>query len=218
MDTPENSTPNIWAYSSSRPSSTVSHNHVRPNNANSPAHVAPFVPMLQSPHGPPINQPSERQRRILELTSHNRANYTGYAFTPTSTSRIDGSSPQPPFLGHPIPHPHSFQAPNIPQLPPPDNLNDKQRQARDLIIQLDGDKKLLLKSRQQTAAELQRLTSELANLEATQRGMEHLRFIYPLQVEINRMQGFHDSYGTEWIKVEELLEICWAELMVPDRR
>ncbi|KAL8801101.1 MAG: hypothetical protein Q9182_004694 [Xanthomendoza sp. 2 TL-2023] len=212
MDTSENPTPNLWAYPSSRPSSTVSHNHVRPSNSNSPAHAAPFVPMFQSPHGTPANQPSERQRRILELTGHNRANYPQYAFNPNLINHIDGSSPQPPFLGHPIAHPHSFPIPLIPQLPPTDNLNEKQRQARDLIIQLDGDKKLLLKSRQQTAAELQRLTSELANLEASQRGMEHLRFIYPLQVEISKMQSFHDSYGTEWTKVEELLELCWAEV------
>ncbi|KAL8689117.1 MAG: hypothetical protein Q9224_004719 [Gallowayella concinna] len=193
MDTPENPNHNPWNYPPSRPASTVSHSQVRPNKSNSPAHAAAFVPMFLSPHGPPANQLSDRQRRILDLTSRNRLNHTQYAFNPNAINPIDSSSPLTPFFGHPTPHPHPFQAPNVPQLPPPDNLNQKQRQARDLIIQLDGDKKLLLKSRQQTAAELKRLTSELANLEASQRGMEHLRFIYPLQVEITKMQGFHDS-------------------------
>lgn len=209
METPEDPAHNPWAYSSSRPSSNVSYNPVRPSNSNSPAHAAPFVPMYPSPHGPPPNQLNERQRQILELTSHRRQN-----FVPQYP--INGGGPHPSYFGHITPQPHPFQPQNVPHLPPADNLNQKQRQARDLIIQLDGDKKLLLKSRQQTAAELKRLTSELENLEASQRGLEHLRFIYPIQVEIKKIQGFHDSYGKEWEKVEELLEICWAELMVPE--
>ncbi|KAL8735176.1 MAG: hypothetical protein Q9166_001052 [cf. Caloplaca sp. 2 TL-2023] len=207
MGTPEDPTHNSWAYQSSRPSSNVSYNHVGPSNSNSPVHAAPFVPMYPSPHGQPPSNMSERQRHILELTARNRQN-----FVPQHP--INGSGPRPPYFNFPTQTP--FQPQNIPHLPPHDGLNQKQRHARDLIIQLDEDKKLLLKSRKQTAAELKRLTSEMENLEATQRGMEHLRFIYPIQTEISKMQGFHDSYGREWDKVEELLEICWAELMVPE--
>ncbi|KAI4241579.1 MAG: hypothetical protein L6R42_011229, partial [Xanthoria sp. 1 TBL-2021] len=77
------------------------------------------------------------------------------------------------------------------------------------------DKKVVLEARKKTAVELQRRISELKNLEASQRGSENLRYIYPLQADIIKKQGIHDGYGREWDKVEELLEICWAELMAP---
>ncbi|KAL8906547.1 MAG: hypothetical protein Q9171_006223 [Xanthocarpia ochracea] len=179
------------------------------SNSNSPVHAAPFVPMYSSPHGghgPMPNQMNERQRHILELTAHSRQN-----FVPPQP--MNGGGPRTGHFDRPTKNP--FQRHNGPRLHPVDHLNPKQREAHDLIIQLDEDKKVVLRARMQTAAALKRLISELENLEATQCGTEHLRFIYPMQHEIAKQQGFHDAYGREWVKVEELLEICWAELMVP---
>ncbi|KAL8921594.1 MAG: hypothetical protein Q9172_003953 [Xanthocarpia lactea] len=208
MDASQDPTQNLWAYPS-RPSSNIPYNHVGPSSSSSPVHAAPFVPMYSSPHGghgPMPNQINERQRHILELTAHSRQN-----FVPPQP--MNGGGPRTGHFNH-----HTtnlFQRQNGARLPPVDNLNPKQREAHDLIIQLDEDKKVVLRARMQTAAALKRLTSELENLEATQCGTEHLRFIYPMQHEIAKQQGFHDAYGREWVKVEELLEICWAELMVP---
>ncbi|KAL9627075.1 MAG: hypothetical protein Q9204_006828 [Flavoplaca sp. TL-2023a] len=211
MDESHNSTTNSWAYTS-RPSSNMSYNHPGPSNSSSPVHAAPFVPMYPSPHGGPGSHPqpmSERQRQILELTAHNRQNFVSQHQHPTN----GGGGAHAGYFSYPTPSP--FQPQNIPHLPPADGLNDKQRQARDLITQLNLDKKMVLEARKKTAVELQRRTAELNNLEATQRGAENLRHIYPLQVEIAKKQGVHDGYGREWDKVEELLEICWAELMAP---
>ncbi|KAL8769769.1 MAG: hypothetical protein Q9209_004385 [Squamulea sp. 1 TL-2023] len=191
----------------------MSYSHAGPSSANSPVHAPPFVPMYPSPHGTHASLPNpmgDRQRQILELTSHRRQ-----MFIPQLP--INGHDSRTGYSNHPTPDPFQSQnAPQqVPQLPPVDGLSKTQRKAYDLIIQLDGDKKVVLKARMETAAKLKRLVSEKDNLEATQRGMEYLRYIYPLQAEIANVQGFHDAYGREWDKVEELLEICWAELMVP---
>ncbi|KAI4266175.1 MAG: hypothetical protein L6R38_008904 [Xanthoria sp. 2 TBL-2021] len=208
MDDPRNPTPNPWAYPS-RPPSNISYNHVGPSNSSSPVHAAAFVPMYPSPHGahgPLPNPMGERQRQIMELNPHNRQNLV-------PQHHMNGSGHHAGYFNYPTPSP--FQPQTIPHLPPADGLNDKQRQARDLITQLNQDKKVVLEARKKTAVELQRRISELKNLEASQRGAENLRYIYPLQADIVKKQSIHDGYGREWDKVEELLEICWAELMAP---
>ncbi|KAL8789191.1 MAG: hypothetical protein Q9213_001298 [Squamulea squamosa] len=191
----------------------MSHTQAGPSNANSPVHAPPFVPMYPSPHGThaPLSIPiGDRQRQILELTSHRRQ-----MFIPQLP--MSGPGSRTGYFNHPTSDPSQSQTAShqVPQLPPVDGLSETQRKAYDLIIKLDGDKKVVLKARMETAAKLKRLNSEMDNLEATQRGMEYLRYIYPLQAEIANVQRFHDAYGREWDKVEELLEICWGQLMVP---
>ncbi|KAI4228437.1 MAG: hypothetical protein L6R36_001628 [Xanthoria steineri] len=204
MDDPRNQTPNSWLYPS-RPSSNISYNHVGPSNSSSPVHAAPFVPMYPSPHG--TQGPfSERQRQIMELNPHNRQNFAPQHAT-------NGGGHHTGYSNYPTPT--TFQPQNVPALPPADGLNDKQRQARDLITQLNQDKKVVLEARKKTAAELQRRITELEDLEDSQCASENLRYIYPLQMYIAKKQAIHDGYGREWDKVQELLEICWAELMAP---
>ncbi|KAL8936263.1 MAG: hypothetical protein Q9216_005025 [Gyalolechia sp. 2 TL-2023] len=164
----------------------VSRESVR--NSSSPAHGNPYNQQYQSPHGPAFNQINERQRMVYELTHQNRQNVA-------ARPPMNGGGGPRPFSGHPAPH--SFQHPyhSIPQLPPPDNLSEQQRYVRDLIIKLDGDKKLLLESRKATSAELKRLQKEIDGFEEKQRGQEYLRWIYPLQAEVGRIEGIHDGYG-----------------------
>ncbi|KAL8999929.1 MAG: hypothetical protein Q9169_001335 [Polycauliona sp. 2 TL-2023] len=209
MDNSRNPTSNLWAYSS-RPQPNIPYNHVRPSNSSSPVHAAPFVPFHSSPHGAHGHVPNpmnERHRQILELTA-NRPN-----FGSQHQQAMDNGGSNGGYYNYLAPNP--FQPQNIPHLPPIDGLNDKQRQARDLITQLTQDKKVVLEARKQTFVDLQRRIEELDNLEATQRDTEKLRYIFPLQHMIAKKQSIHDAYGREWDKVEELLEICWAELMAP---
>ena len=164
-----------------------------------------MYPSPHGAHGPPPNALSERQRQILEMTAHHRQN-----FVPQHP--VNGGGHPAGYFNYSAPSP--FQPQNVPQLPPPDNLNDKQRQARDLINQLNQDKKMVLQARKKLAAELKIGVTSLNSLEAT-KDTGNYRHIYPLQIEIAQKQYIHDEYGREWDKVEELLEICWAELMAP---
>ncbi|KAI4138709.1 MAG: hypothetical protein L6R39_006658 [Caloplaca ligustica] len=192
----------------------MSYNPYGPSNSSSPAHgntpmpQIPQMPPYPSPYGAQYNQMNERQRIIYELTYDNRQNVA-------SRPPMNGGPPRPysQYSGHPAPHP--FQPQNIPPLPPPDGLNERQRHARDLIDQLNTDKKVLVDHRKQTAARIKDLEAELEALEDNQRGQELLRLIYPKQAELASVQQVHDGYGREWTRVEELLELCWAELMVP---
>ncbi|KAI4131532.1 MAG: hypothetical protein LQ338_001166 [Usnochroma carphineum] len=209
MDAQDDANSNNWAHQMpSRPSSNVSYNPYGPSNSSSPAHGNTPIPQYQSPYGATFNQMSERQRMLYELTHQNRQNVASRP--PTNGG---GLHPYPQYSGHPANHP--FQPNNIPHLPPPDGLNERQRYARELITQLEADKKMLLENRKETAAKIKSLQAELDGLEANQRGQEFLRFIYPVQAELANVQGVHDGYGREWVHVEELLELCWAELMVP---
>ncbi|KAL8717661.1 MAG: hypothetical protein Q9225_005115 [Loekoesia sp. 1 TL-2023] len=208
MDPEEDPTPPTWGHQlPSPPPSNAPHNPYAPDNTSSSAHGNPYMPQYQSSNGMPPSQMTERHRMVYELTYQNRQNVA-------SRPPMNGSAPRP-YSGHPAPHPFHPHY-NIPHLPPPDGLNEQQRYVRDLIIKLDGDKKLLLESRKATAAELKRLQGEVDSFESKQRGQEYLRWIYPLQAEIGRVQGVHDGYGREWEHVAELLELCWAELAVPE--
>ncbi|KAL8726206.1 MAG: hypothetical protein Q9181_006145 [Wetmoreana brouardii] len=201
-------THNPWAQFPSRPSSNVSYNHFGHSNSNTPTHGAHGMPQHPSPHGPSDNQLSERQRRVYELTYHNRQNVASHAAT-------NGSGPRPPFT---FAAPHPFHAQSIPSLPPPDGLHgEPQRLAHKYLAELDADKKRVLAARKETAAKLKQLKQQLASLEANQRHQELLRFIYPLQADIAEMEEIHDQYGREWDIVEELQETCWSEMMVPSR-
>ncbi|KAL9020777.1 MAG: hypothetical protein Q9185_001961 [Variospora sp. 1 TL-2023] len=135
---------------------------------------------------------NERQRMIYDYSMQNRQNamaqpsMNGGGHRPYA--HISGHSQ---YSGHPTSHP--FRPQNIPGLPPTNGLNDRQREARELIIKLDADKKDLLDKRKKTAAELKRLQVELDGYEANQRGQEFLRFIYPTQVRIAEVQATHDG-------------------------
>ncbi|KAL8709349.1 MAG: hypothetical protein Q9220_005942 [cf. Caloplaca sp. 1 TL-2023] len=218
MDKLEDHLPNSWTYFAPRPTSTLSYGTGGHSTSVSPSHATPLMSAYPSPHGAFSAQVSERQRSAYELTHYNRQqvaarlHFNGPNPPPSFTNR---GTPPPPYYHQPTP-PLSVHAQNVPHLPPLDGLNEKQRQARDLIINLDGDKKLLLGCRKQTAAELKKLKEQLEELEASQKSMENLRFIYPLQAQIGDVQRVHDAYGREWVNVEELLEICWTELMVPN--
>ncbi|KAL8942529.1 MAG: hypothetical protein Q9211_001354 [Gyalolechia sp. 1 TL-2023] len=209
MDPPQDPTSGPWGHQlPSRPPSNVSYNPYVPSNSSSPARGNPYNPQYQPPHGAAFNQMNERQRVVYELTYQNRQNVA-------SRPPMNGGGPRP-YSGHRAPHPFQHLYHNIPHLPLPDNLSEQQRYVRDLIVKLEGDKKLLVESRKATTAELKRLQKEVDGFESKQRGQEYLRWIYPLQAEIGRIEGIHDGYGREWEHVEELLELCWAELAVPD--
>ncbi|KAL8968032.1 MAG: hypothetical protein Q9197_005098 [Variospora fuerteventurae] len=203
-----------WAHQvPSRPPSNVSYNAYGPSTSNSPAHGNAPMPQYPPQYGPPYHQMNERQRMIYDYSMQNRQNAVAQPSMNGGGHRpythISGHAQ---YSGHPTSHP--FRPQNIPGLPPTNGLNDRQREARELIIKLDADKKDLLDKRKKTAAELKRLQVELDGYEANQRGQEFLRFIYPTQVRIAEVQATHDGYGREWSLVEELSEICWADMMV----
>ncbi|KAL8988266.1 MAG: hypothetical protein Q9177_002630 [Variospora cf. flavescens] len=170
-----------WAHQvPSRPPSNVSYNAYGPSASNSPAHGTAPMPQYPPQYGPPYHQMNERQRMVYDYSIQNRQN----AMTQPSMNggghrpyaHISGHSQ---YSGHPTSHP--FRPQNIPGLPPADGLNERQREARELVIKLNADKKDLLDKRKKTAAELKRLQVELDGYEANQRGQEFLRFIYPTQ-------------------------------------
>ncbi|KAL8830999.1 MAG: hypothetical protein Q9170_005484 [Blastenia crenularia] len=225
MDPPEDPAFNIWgSQQPSRPPSNVSYNPYLPSNSSSPTHGNHSIPPYQSPYrGPAYYQTNEPQRQIYDHTHLHRPNF---AVRPP----VNGGVPRP-FSGHPAPnpfqptsnsfhpgrpqfHPHS----NVPNLPPPDELHEQQLHVRELLEKLQKDREKLLEGRRATAAQLKRLQAELDGLEARQRGGELLGVIYPLQAELGEVQRVHDGYGREWDNVDELLEMCWAELAVPDKR
>ena len=95
-------------------------------------------------------------------------------------------------------------------------LSQRQRQARNLILILQNDKKRILESRRKTASSLGDLHAEVAAFEDSQVSMENLRFIYPLQDKIRDMTKVHDEYGKLWDMTCDNLEVCWSELMVTE--
>ncbi|KAL8903381.1 MAG: hypothetical protein Q9207_003955 [Kuettlingeria erythrocarpa] len=226
---------NQWPYQGpSRPSSNFSYNPYGPSNSNSPAHgntpaqgntpAGGNTPVPQHPPsygGIPYNQMNERQRRIYDIAYQNQQNASSHpAMNGGGHHNYSQYSGNTQYAGNPAAHPFQPQGGpqqpnNIPFLPPTEGLGERQRHAHDLIVTLEQDKKLLLEHRKATAAKLKRLQAELDYLEDSQHGQENLRFIYPYQAELGETQRAHDGYGREWNKVEELLELCWAELMVP---
>ncbi|KAI4087242.1 MAG: hypothetical protein LQ348_005436 [Seirophora lacunosa] len=208
---------NQWAHPlPSRPTSNVSYNPYGPSNSNSPAHGNTPMPQYPPQYGAPYNQMNERQRIMYDHSMQNRQNAMSQ---PQPLMNGGGPRPHPHFSGlsqySAYPTPQPFQPRSIPHLPPPDGLNEQQISIRELIIRLDRDKKDLLEKRKRTAAELKRLQVELEGYEANQRNQEFLRFIYPTQAQIGAVQAEHDKYGRDWTNLEELMEICFAEMTVP---
>ncbi|KAL8948383.1 MAG: hypothetical protein Q9222_005424 [Ikaeria aurantiellina] len=218
MDQPKDDLQIAYTYLPPRPTSTLSYAAGGYSSSASPSHATPSMSAYPSPHGPFAAPVSERHRSIYELTHYNRQQVAARAHAHFNgvnpASFTNHPTPPPPYYHQSTPQSHNPQ--NIPHLPPEDGLSEKQREARALIIHLDGDKKLLLNCRRQTAAELKKLNARLDRFEAAQKSQELLRVIYPLQMQIADIQKYHDGYGREWEHVEELLEICWTELMVPN--
>ncbi|KAL8748410.1 MAG: hypothetical protein Q9184_007325 [Pyrenodesmia sp. 2 TL-2023] len=163
---------------------------------------------------------NDRQRRIYDHAYQNQQNASQPAMNGGGHHPYAQYPGNSQYAGNPAAHPFQPQGSsqpshNIPSLPPREGLGERQRHAHNLIVTLEADKKLLLEHRKATAAKLKHLQSEIDYLEDNQRGQENLRMIYPFQVELGETQRAHDGYGREWTKVEELLELCWAELMVP---
>ncbi|KAL9600321.1 MAG: hypothetical protein Q9219_003271 [cf. Caloplaca sp. 3 TL-2023] len=104
----------------------------------------------------------------------------------------------------------------IPPLPPNASLTTKQEHARSLIQDYTADKKRIISCRQGTFNAIRDLQAEIEDLEKLQKGQEYLRYIYPLQAELGRVEHLHDMYGREWEVLEEKIEICWAEIAVPE--
>ncbi|KAL8648509.1 MAG: hypothetical protein Q9210_004949 [Variospora velana] len=193
MDSQDARNVSQWAHQvPSRPPSNVSYNAYGPSTSNSPAHGNTPMPQYPPQYGPPYHQMNERQRMMYDYSIQNRQN----AMAQPSMNG-GGHRPYAHFSGHSQysgrPTSHPFRPQNIPGLPPADSLNERQREARELIIKLNADKKDLLDKRKKTAAELKRLQMELDGYEANQRGQEFLRFIYPTQARIAEVQGTHDG-------------------------
>ncbi|KAL8662908.1 MAG: hypothetical protein Q9202_004330 [Teloschistes flavicans] len=186
------------------------------SNSASPIHGTPNHAAYHSPQ--PVSQLSHHRRQVLDFTNHDHSNavpHPGWNGQDdmNGMNGVDGSGPHGHF-GFTAPHPQPPQ--EIPHIQPTFSTpEERQRYAQDLMEALNIDKKQVLAARQGTAAEIKRLEEEIEKYELAQIHLENLRFIYPLQLQLDQQQIAHDKYGREWDTLGDLIEMLWAEMMVP---
>ncbi|KAI4157606.1 MAG: hypothetical protein LQ342_008156 [Letrouitia transgressa] len=120
-----------------------------------------------------------------------------------------------PSSGHQTPHPQ-LDSKNLPKLPSEEGLSDRQRGARNFIVELEKTKKSILQERRIVWAQIESLNEEIEQLKESQRGMENLRFIYPKEAKLAELWSQHHGFGKAWDQTCDNLESTWAEMMVMD--
>ncbi|KAL9613813.1 MAG: hypothetical protein Q9167_001660 [Letrouitia subvulpina] len=120
-----------------------------------------------------------------------------------------------PSSGHQTPH-TQLDLNNTPNLPPEGGLSDRQRGARNFIIELEKTKKSILQERKIVWTQIESLNEEIEQLKGSQKNMENLRFIYPKEAKLAELWSQHHEFGKAWDQTCDNLESTWAEMMVMD--
>ncbi|KAI4213636.1 MAG: hypothetical protein LQ351_003860 [Letrouitia transgressa] len=120
-----------------------------------------------------------------------------------------------PSSGHQTPHPQ-LDPNNLPNVPPEGGFSDRQREARNFIVELEKTKKSILQERRIVWAQIESLNEEIEQLKESQQGMENLRFIYPKEAKLAELWSQHHGFGKAWDQTCDNLESTWAEMMVKD--